>query len=185
VNTAQRSSMRLLLTALVVAFELAHLGWELFHGGVDSHHILHRPDLPAISNWWGLVVLPGLAWFLSGRILSRTVRPSQAAGRLLHLPPRVLPRFLSSLLFGAVLAATFASGHETATSYLFLSMFPMALVFPAYLGEYVLGFVLGMTVTFGAVLPVVVALVFAGISAVLRFSLAKLFTLVRAASMRS
>lgn len=111
--------------------------------------------------------------------------PSQAAGRFLHLPPRVLPRFLASLLFGAVLTATFASGHETATSYLFLSLFPMALVFPVYLGEYVLGFVLGMTVTFGAVLPAVVGLVFAGTSAVLRIGFAKLFNLVRAASMRS
>ncbi len=31
---------------------------EYFNGGVVSHNLLAREDLPAISNWWGLLTVP-------------------------------------------------------------------------------------------------------------------------------
>lgn len=184
-NRTKQSSSRLLLTGVVVVFALAHLGWEYFHGGVASHHLLHRADLPAISNWWGAVVLPGLAWILLGPILSRSGASPETANRLLRLPPRALPRFLGSLMFGAALAIAFAYGYEAVCAGMFLSMFVIALVLPVYLGEYLLGFVLGMTVTFGGVLPVVIGLVFAAMSAVARFLLARVIAFMKAASWRS
>jgi hypothetical protein len=77
------------LTGPILLAELACLAWEHFHGGVKSHHLFHRSDLPAISNWWGALVLPGLAWFLLGRILSRTVWPPEEPRGSVRLPARM------------------------------------------------------------------------------------------------
>ena len=41
---------RLLFTGVILLAELALLAWEHTHGGIQSHHILHRADLPAVSN---------------------------------------------------------------------------------------------------------------------------------------
>jgi hypothetical protein len=142
--------MRLYLTVLATLAELAHLTWEHYHGGVLTHHVLHRPDLPAISNWWGALLIPALAFFLSGRIDKRA--PSYAA-------------FFGSMLFGALLSAAFVSGHDAILSYMFLGVSVIALVLPIYRAENVLGFVLGMTFTFGAVLPTAVGSVVAMLSA--------------------
>ena len=68
----RRSRARGTITVLVALAELAHLAWEHLHGGVASHHLLNRADLPAISNAWGALFLPALAWVLSGPVIRRT-----------------------------------------------------------------------------------------------------------------
>jgi len=45
------------------------------------------------------------------------------------------------------------TGHESITSYLFFGLLPLALILPVYRPECLLGFVLGMSAAFGAVLP--------------------------------
>ena len=147
---------RLLLTALALVFELAHLGWEYTHGGVLAHHLLNRADLPAISNWWGILLIPALTWFLVGRIQRRLAQRGAST-------PAAIAGFLASLAYGATLALAFIMGQELVT-YLFLGLFVVALLAPAYRAEYVLGFVLGMTFTFGAVLPTIIACVIATFS---------------------
>ena len=153
---------RILLTSAVALAEVLHLTWEHLHGGVESHHLLQRADLPAISNWWGLVLLPVLAWFLIGRMQARGT--SQAHGT----PSRPIAwRFLAALLYGAGLATAFAFGYEAVTTAMFFGLFALAVVLPIFRAEYVLGFVLGMTPIFGAVLPTLIACIFALLSAVL------------------
>ena len=147
---------RLILTALALVFEMAHLCWEHTHGGVLAHHLLNRADLPAISNWWGLLLIPALTWHLAGRMQRRLVQ--RGASR-----QAVLAGFFASLAYGAALALAFSMGQEIVT-YLFLGLFVIALLVPAYRAEYVLGFVLGMTFTFGAVLPTIIACVIATFS---------------------
>lgn len=147
---------RMILTALAFFFELAHLGWEHAHGGVVAHHILNRADLPAISNWWGALLIPVLTWYLVGRIQRRMAQ--RGANKRV-----VLAGFLASLVYGAGLALAFAMKQEVVT-YLFLGLFAMSLLAPAYRAEYVLGFVLGMSFTFGAVLPTIIAIVIATFS---------------------
>ena len=147
---------RLMLTALALVFELAHLSWEYAHGGVLAHHLLNRAALPAISNWWGILLIPALTWYLVSR-MQRRLAQRGASTRA------VLAGFLASLAYGAALALAFSMGQELVT-YLFLGLFVMALLAPAYRAEYVLGFVLGMTLTFGAVLPTIIACVIAALS---------------------
>jgi hypothetical protein len=79
----------------------------------------------------------------------------------------VVAGFVGSLLFGILLSVSFRNDYE-ATSYLFRAMFLLALLLPVYRAECVLGFVLGMAFTFGAVIPTVVGAIIAALSAAIR-----------------
>jgi len=173
-NEQQAKRVRIYLTVAVLLAEIGHLAWEHFHGGIASHHFLNRADMPAVSNGWGLLLLPAISWFLGGIALRRSIATAAAAtinapggqAEAAGLARGVFVGFFAELLFGASLAATFSLGYQDVTSILFFGMLLLALVFRVYRAECVLGFVLGMTFTFGAILPALVASVTAVISAV-------------------
>lgn len=162
----QSRRLRLSLTALVLLAELAHLAWEHFHGGVVSHHVLNRADLPAISNWFGAILLPALTWFLTGRVQKRISSRISGSKSPATLPTSVVVGFLGSLLMGILLLVAFTNGYETVASGLFGGMLLAALLLPVYRAECLLGFVLGMTFTFGAVLPTAIGSILAALSAI-------------------
>jgi len=72
----QLSKIKLLFTGFVTITICSILIWQFYHDGVPSHHLLHRTDLPAISNWWGALLLPALSWFLIGQIQKRVAKSS-------------------------------------------------------------------------------------------------------------
>ena len=156
-----RTRARRTITVLVALAELGHLAWEHFHGGVVSHHLLNRADLPAISNAWGAVFLPALAWFLSGPVLRRATTPRAAKG--------IAAAFFGSLLVGVALSVAFTNGFSDISSSIVLGILLSGLLLPVYRGEYVLGFVLGMTFTFGAMLPTAAAAFVAVVSAIAHY----------------
>ena len=162
------SQWRLGFTALCLLAEFALLLWEHFHGGIKSHHLLHRADLPAISNAWGLILLPALAWLASTQVLKRM--QSNSVG-LANLPKSVILGFTGALIIGCMLAFSFSHGYETATENLFMAMILSAVLLPVYRAETVLGFVLGMNIVFGAVLPIAVAALLASLSAMVHLIL--------------
>lgn len=149
-NTQTRSNLTILFPVAALVFAMAHLIFEHVTGGVLNHHILADPDLPAISNWYGLLTLP-LVGLATGY---RLQRPNSA--------------FLGALVYGAVLAISFELGASMLTNIAFFGLIACALAFPIYRAEYVLGFMMGMTFTFGGVLPLIIALIFATISFVVR-----------------
>ena len=161
---ANRTVDRLLPYGLGLALLVtaAHLGWEITHGGVQSHHLLARKDLPTISNWWGVLVLPLLGWFASRTVTGRA-RAKEGAGST------VVAALMGSLLVGVALSASFVAGYESVSSGLVLATLASGLVLPTYRAEYVFGFVLGMTLIIGSVLPMIFASVAAGISATAHF----------------
>lgn len=120
-----------------------HLGWEAFNGGVQSHHFLARSDLPSVSNGWGILLVPSLTWLVARSI--------------------TLPALAAAAAYGAALAVSFSLDLVT-EGYLFIGLFVVSLILPTYRGGYVVGFVLGMMFTFGAVLPTIVAAVVAAFS---------------------
>ena len=167
--------LRQYLTASITLAELAHLTWEHFHGGIRSHHFLNSADMPAISNAWGALLLPALAWFLSAFIQKRIVLISGTNDSPQKLPLSVIAGFVGSLLLGILLSVSFTNGHETITEYLFTGVLLLALMLPVYRAECVLGFVLGMTCTFGAILPTMVASVIAAFSALVHLCVRPVF----------
>lgn len=148
----QPSRRPAMIVVFTVAWAVVHLAYESLTGGVQSHHLLNRRDMPALSNWLGLFTLP-----LLGVIVAARVR-SGVPWRSLWLA------LVGSAVYGAVLAGAFELGVSAVTKALFFGLFGLALLLPLYRVEYVLGFVVGMTFTFGAVLPTIIGAVFATLS---------------------
>jgi hypothetical protein len=135
---------RWLLIAVATLYIAMLLGIEHLQGGVVSHHVLQRDDMPAISNWWGLLLVPVLSWFLTGFMYQRVVT---------SYPTSLLAGFAAALLFGITLSMFFQAGQTQVLFYMMLSLPLFALLFPLYRAEYLLGFVLAMSYSFGAILP--------------------------------
>ncbi|PJK00951.1 hypothetical protein CO641_03090 [Lysobacteraceae bacterium NML91-0213] len=148
--------------AVALVASAAHLGWEYTHGGVASHHLLARPDLPAVSNWWGLLIPPLLGWLASWMAVRRAAVDGRAANRSVSA-------FLGALLVGLALSFSFAAGYASLASGIFFTALAAGLLLPTYRAEYVFGFVLGMTFVLGSVLPAAAAAVGAAISAAAHF----------------
>jgi hypothetical protein len=129
----------------------ALLLWDHFHGGVPSHHLLHRADLPKISNWWSGLIIPALTLLLTYRIERRLIHSDDQKQSFLN----ILYPFLFALIYGILISVFFLMGYSKITGYLFNGIVLLALFFPIYRAEYLLGFVIGITPTFGAFLSTV------------------------------
>lgn len=136
---------------------VAHLGWEATHGGVRVHHLLARSDLPSVSNWWGLLVLPALgAW--SGFSVQRRLERNRAT------LAKSITALTGAALVGVTLSALFAAGLEDVVPRVFLGVLVTGVFLPTYRPEYLFGFVLGMMFVLGPVIPLAGALFAACVS---------------------
>ncbi|MCC6282828.1 MAG: hypothetical protein IT262_19645 [Saprospiraceae bacterium] len=158
---------RLYVTGVVTLAIWSLLAWNYFHGGVPSHHILARKDLPEISNWWGGLLLPVLTWFLLYRVQKRLLKNSDEKSLASTFHVHTLYGFAGALLFGILLSTFFTLGYSEIPGYMMMGLLILALFFPIYRAECILGFVIGMTFTFGAVLPTGIGSILALIGAVI------------------
>jgi hypothetical protein len=115
--------------------------WQYFHEGIPSHSFLARKDMPSISNAWGAIVLPLIAYLTMNQVEKR--------GTYL---PSVLS-FVGALAYSATIAYCFTHRISHISSFMFQALFFWALVLPLYRLEFLLGFTMGLTLTIGAVLP--------------------------------
>ena len=67
-------------------------------------------------------------------------------------------RFIRALVFG-ILLSVFFTMWSPAPGYMMLGAILLSFFFPLYRPEYLLGFILGMSYTFGANLPIIVSLI--------------------------
>lgn len=163
-------ALRLRFAALALTAEALHLAWEAMRGGIVTHHLMQRPDLPGLSNAWGLLVLPLLAAWAAGRWGSAWAdRRRFALG------------FGVPLALGIALSLAFQWQWQGITEALFFSLLLLALLLPAQRAECLLGLVLGMSWTFGALLPTLVAGVLALVSWSTRSAARRAWRLVRPA----
>jgi hypothetical protein len=166
-NEQLLSRIRLSVTAAVTLLTGAMLAWEHFHGGVASHHLLAREDMPSFSNWLGLITLPLLTWFLLYRIQQRVRPDGDDSPKVSTFPPQVLYAFLAALAWGILLSVFFTLGYDDVPLYLLIGLILLGLFVPIYRAECFLGFVMGMTFTFGGVLPIIIISVITLIGAAL------------------
>ncbi len=169
---------RLYFTALISMAIWCLLAWNHFNGAVPGHHFLARPDMPFISNWWGALVIPALTWFLLFRIDAR-ITAGNHGQRSATLPTNVTYAFITALIFGATLASFFTVGLEDFCAYMMYLLFVFALFRPVHRAECLLGFVLGMTYTFGAVLPLFVGCVLTLICMLLHLGVRPVFLFLK------
>lgn len=163
-----------LLPLVALAFASVHLAFEYFTGGVKGHHALNQSDLPVISNWLGLLTLPLLGFALWLRIRSQVSREYLAG-----FPRSVLAALVGGCLYGVVLSVAFELNATVIMNAASVGFLVLAVALPVYRVEYITGFVVGMTFTFGGVLPLLVALVVAAISFAVRYLVRSAVALVR------
>jgi hypothetical protein len=142
----------------------ALLIWQHFHGGVPSHSFMAREDMPAISNWWGALLLPLLTYFTLFRLQKRLSLLSENSVVYAMQVRSALFLFGAGLLYAGAMAYCFVTDQSDINGILFQGLFLLALIFPLYRAEFFLGFVLGLTYTFGAILPTLIGAVIGGIS---------------------
>ena len=133
--------------------------WEYFNGGVVSHNLLAREDMPAFSNWWGLLTVPLLFWISIYFINKRQGKEIESGSTPEECQNEVLKRFLAALAFGLLMSILWEFNFQHILQYLILLPIVIAFFKPVHLPEYLMGFVLGMLFTFGGVLPVLFGVV--------------------------
>lgn len=132
---------------------------EYFNGGVITHYLLAREDLPGFSNWWGLLTIPLLSWIVVTLIQRRLGREAVSGVDPKKRESKLQKRFLAALLFGIICSLLWEFGLASVLQYFILLPLLVAFFRPIHLPEYLLGFVIGMLYSFGGVLPILIGLV--------------------------
>ncbi|MEP0985313.1 hypothetical protein [Ekhidna sp.] len=141
---------RLLITAIsTLVFGLILLQ-EYLGGGVAIHYLLHDKDLPGFSNWWGLITIPIVTWITLSLIKKQSSE---------SIPKGIQLRFLAALFFGIAMSLAWNLSLESLMLYMMLAVILLSLFILLYRPEIFLGFVLGMMLTFGAILPIIMGVV--------------------------
>ncbi|MBC3540319.1 hypothetical protein ACFSC6_02825 [Rufibacter sediminis] len=154
---------KVLLTGIITLFVFSFLLWDHVHGGVPSHHILNQKELPAISNWWNVLFLPILSWMLLGRIEKRLAKQAQSSRTPKNQPSSIVVLFTTGLSFAILISLSFVNDYKPVLDNVMYALLGVSLIIPIFYAEFILGFVLGMTFTFGAILPTVFILVLASL----------------------
>lgn len=166
-NNKQLSRISTYFVSFVTITIWSLLFWQYFNEGVPSHYLLQNPEYPELSNWWGAILLPVLAWALLRLIKNRLVSSPEESRPLLL--KKVIISLVISLIYGAILSLSFLYGYAEVSSILFPGILFFALFFRVYRAEFILGFILSMSFVFGAVLPTLFAALIALASAVVYF----------------
>ena len=138
---------RIIFTVLIFLLIWGHVIWDYFHGGIPTHYLFHDANMPGFPNWLGAIILPFFVWFLLHRIQKRIDKDSPK-----DTTKKIVLRFLAAALVAITIAVCFTKGIEIPPVIL-LSILGLGLFFPLYNSEFLLGWVLGSSFTFGAIIP--------------------------------
>ncbi|MCG7537681.1 hypothetical protein [Pseudoalteromonas sp. OOF1S-7] len=169
--TQPLSQTRNVFLVAVLLLQTAQLIWEHFNGGVVTHHLLMRADLPGISNWWGLLILPALVLVTGMHVQARLTAHAQDETARLKIWHNVQLGFCILLLFSLCQAIVFSLGWHDLAKYMLLGLLITALFVPLHRMEYILGYVLGACLLSGPAMPFVGVLLFTLVSVVSHFAI--------------
>ncbi|WP_247671233.1 hypothetical protein [Pseudoalteromonas sp. MMG005] len=160
----QLERIRNSLLIIVVIFQICHLSWEYFNGGIVTHHILMRSDLPGISNWWGLIILPSLVFITFIRIKRRLLTRAHEALSLSDFYRNILIGFMGMLLVSLLASLAFSFGLQNIAVYMLMGLMITALFIPLHKAECILGYVMGAAFFTGPVIPFIGVVLFSTVS---------------------
>lgn len=150
--------------SITVFFEVGYLLWEHFNGGIVSHHLLQNSDYPAISNLWGLLILPSLALLAMFSIKKRLTFKASDELVKAKIPSGILIGFFGMLALSFLQSVAFTIGYGNISIYLALGLIIVGLFVPIYKAECIFGYVFGSIVFTGPVIPLIGILVISSIS---------------------
>jgi hypothetical protein len=113
--------------------------------------------MPTISNWWGGLLLPIVAYVLTGRVQRRLQLFGTDAARADAALRIAAAAFVGAALYGAAMAVGFLTGYNDVSSFLFTALPLVGLMLPLFRAEYLLGFIAALSMVFGGVLPLIIA----------------------------
>ena len=146
---------KFIITTILTILIISIVGWDYYHGGVPSHHLLQRNDLPAISNWWGVILLPILSWILLTKAEKRLKPKYEDQWHM-----KLIPLLLQGIFVALVIVIAFNAKYVAFLEKIPLLFLLISLFIPIFYAEFILGFIIGMTYTFGVFLPTVFILIF-------------------------
>jgi hypothetical protein len=155
--------LKVIFVGIVTILIFGFLLWEHFNGGVTSHYLLQQKDLPSISNWWSGLLLPMLTWILLSRVERRFDKKNLPIQAMSNSTNRTFWFFLTGLGLGLLLAISFTYEFNPFLDNMLYILIVLSFFIPIYFSEFILGFILGMTYTFGAIIPTLFILMIAGI----------------------
>lgn len=158
--------MRNKFVSTVLVVVLCQLAWEHFNGGVVVHYPLMRDDLPGISNWWALIILPAISWFASHRIQKRMFSSETLDQQFAKLFRNIVIGFSTMLFIGVLQSIAFTFGFGGLMKLVALGVMFFALFVPMYRVEYIVGYVLGAMFVFGPAIPFIGVAMFLVISTI-------------------
>ncbi|TMN88606.1 hypothetical protein CWB72_12750 [Pseudoalteromonas phenolica] len=144
-------SLQLLMA--ITFFVTTHLLWQHANGGIVSHHLLYSSVLPEVSNWWSMIVLPALTWFVSVNLKSRVVCSQLDKSKVINKVRAVKLAFLVMLLLAALQSISFVIYGLDVLLMCTVMLLVAGLILPIYRAECVLAYVVGNFLVFGAVTP--------------------------------
>jgi len=144
-------NLRIIITVILTLIVWAHIAWDYFNGGIPTHYLFQNDALPGIPNWLGGLVLPFFTWFILHRIHKRidSVEIPVASESLRS----VIVRFLLAMGIAITISVFFVNEIDLIDS-IMLAILILAFIFPLYKSEYLLGWVMGSSFTFGATIPI-------------------------------
>lgn len=80
-----------------------------------------------------------------------------------NLKSKLLGLFMIGLVLGVLIATSFTNEYNLFLDNILYIILMLSLIVPIYYAEFMLGFILGMTYTFGTILPTIFILVTAAI----------------------
>ncbi len=164
-----------LITSAILLVILT-LMWQHLNGGIESHHLLHRADFPAVSNAWGIIIIPVLAWLTARRLHKAIGTEGIKKTASVAISTEFLVAFFVMLLFSLLQSALWEFGYQSFTMYTALGLLIAGLFYPIYRSECILGHVVGASFTFGYVIPLIGILVMAIVSVFSLFCLKPIFS---------
>ena len=110
--------------------------------------------------------MPTLTWFLLSRIEKRLDKKISHTQQTNNAISTVFWLFLTGLVFGILLSTSFTNEYKPFLDNVLYIIIVLSFIIPVYYSEFILGFILGMTYTFGAIIPTVFILIVAVIGLV-------------------
>lgn len=156
------------LTAVgAFGFISATLLREYNSGGIKAHHFLQQKHMPALSNAWGLLILPLLGW-AAGYFINKRITAGADAPTVRKVLTVAVLSFAAALAAGFTVSGLFRQDRIDILEWVPLVFLMAAVLLPVYRLECLLGFVVGMTHTFGPVIPLLFGGIFVLISALVQ-----------------
>lgn len=145
---------RSIITSIFTLTMGMFIAWEYFYeGGVTTHYLLHSEDMSNFSSWWGLLLTPIFTWVATGFIKPHTFEEAKQY-------KSIFLGFLILFLFGLTLSYAFLIESDMTYYLKVAALLASAFFTPVYRTECLLGHLMGLLFTFGAIIPILCGTLF-------------------------